>query len=143
MSHPALPPIPGHFIILHGDTLTRFFEALPRPELEQASKAAGFDSAEALLTSLTSSVLFQGWTEDSIKSYLAFRHQGFQESTIDAFFPWFADSGGEFDIEPTAAELFAMVDSAFDSYLETLTEAPSGTGIATPTGEIQGMEALV
>ena len=130
-------------IVINGKHLNRFLLALPRQELDRASMAAGFESALEFVAVLKASVLFQGWTEDSIKGYLVFQHKDLEETTFDAFFEWFGDSGGDFDIEPTAAELFSMVDSAFEVFLNSRLEHPSGTEIAPTGGEISGNKGPV
>lgn len=107
------------------------------------AKSNGFGSREELIANLSSCALFQGWTDDSVKGHLQFLHKGIEESTLQAFLNWFGEFGGNFDIEPTAAEFFALVEAAFESFLESGWEGECGTVFATPQSEISGKEAPV
>lgn len=139
----AKTPLPNHKFVVSGDLLNQFIQALRPAQLVSVSKSNGFGSPEELIASLSSRALFQGWTDDSVKGHLASLHKVVEESDIEAFFDWFGEFGGDFDIEPMAAEFFAMVEDAFETFLESGWKSECGTVIAIPQSEISGKEAPV
>jgi phosphomevalonate kinase len=143
MAKRNLQKLPDHFFVVTGKLLNLVFQALRPAEFEKVAQATGFGSFEELVASLTDSILFQGWTDKDVKGHLKMLNGEVGDEAIEAFLSWMGGDGGDFDIQPTAAEFFSMVDAAFETFLNSDWEGESGTEIATSLSEISGKEAPV